>query len=315
MTGAESHSALPPFLGLTGNEADAGFARFHLLPVPYDGTSLERSGARHGPEAILRASRLLERHDEELMMDPSRLGIATAPPITAGVGGPEALLERVHRTVAQTLSAGKTPILLGGEHAITAAAGEAALAAAPRLTLLHIDAHADLRESWQGSIHSHACALRRLSERTHLVSVGLRSVAAEEMPLLSRDNVRAHLMHAVRRRPFSEAVTEISEAVRRHVYISIDLDALDPSIMPSVPRPEPGGLLWWELLAILRAVIARSMVVGVDVVNLAPVAGLEAPNRLGARLVQKIIGYIAKCQAFWRPGGGADDAPTVPVSR
>jgi agmatinase len=302
------------FLGLSPEESPRQSARFVLVPVPHEATAAGQPGCRLGPEAILRASQTLERFDSELNIEAARIGIHTAAPIEPAGEGPGAMWARIREVVGAIYAEDKIPFLIGGEHTVTTAAVETALeSATPRLTVLQIDAHSDLRANHHGSELSSVSAMRRLLGRVRLVQVGVRSCSQEESEAASHEMVQTFPMHAIRRRQISDVIAEIGQAVRGEVHISIDLSGLDPSIMPSTARPEPGGLLWWELLAILRAVISQTSVVGLDVVELAPIPGLAAPNILAAQLVQKLIGYTVKYQAFWRRGAKPPLSPTRPM--
>jgi agmatinase len=264
-------------------------ARTAVLGAPYDGTIPTRGGAKDGPAAILLASQEIETYELELDDDASRLGIATLGMIDVDVDGPAAMAANVERAIGAVADAGKLPLLLGGEHSVTVGAVRALADRYPDLTVLQIDAHADLRDSYQGSRMSHACAMRRVIERCPAVQIGIRSLGEEE-----RNLIRSGGLTVVRHDELRRDAAAIDRALARlsgHVYLTIDLDALDPSIMPAVAFPEPGGLGWHETLAIARAAAARATIVGCDVVELAPALGSPACAYLAAHLAYRLIGY------------------------
>ncbi len=284
-------AALPPEL------ASWERARVAIVPVPYDGTASYRPGARRGPAAVLEASAQLEWYDEELGFEPCAVGVATLPPLEVAVE-PERTLARVERVVADVLQGGKWPVVLGGDHSITVGAVRAVHGQYDgELGVLQLDAHADLRDAYQGSRWSHACVARRLLELgCRVAQVGVRSLSKGEAEFLQQsDRVQTVFAHELRAGlgPALDAI----EALPERVYVTLDLDALDPAAMPAVGTPEPGGLSWPELLQLLRRTFERKRVVGCDVVELCPVDGLHAPEFTAARLVYKLIGYWARFQA------------------
>jgi agmatinase len=265
-------------------------AVFAVVPVPYDLTSTYQSGSRRGPGAILEASCNMELYDEELEQESFLTGIHTLPPLEVEAGGPEAMTDAVHRVIAGLLKAGKIPVLLGGEHSLSVGAVRAMKEAYPDISVLHLDAHADMRDTYQGTPYSHACAGRRMSECCPLVQIGIRSMSAEEAEFIKKRPVKTYSADFI---SGNDAWKDhIREELRGDLYISLDLDVLDPSVMPSTGTPEPGGLQWKELLDLLREVTGRGNVRGFDVVELSPIPGLVAPDFLAAKLVYKMIGYI-----------------------
>ena len=180
----------------------------------------------------------------------------------------------------------------GGEHTITPPLVKAIVEKNPKLSVLQIDAHADLRDTYQGSKYSHACAMRRVLEMASGVQVGLRSISGEELEALPSLPTKAFFAHQIQRTPHWQK--EVVEALGDPVYVTIDLDGLDPSIMPAVGTPEPGGLGWYETCDLLKRVAENRTIVGFDVNELAPLPGQGAPNFLAAKLVYKFLGYIFK---------------------
>lgn len=280
------------FGGIDGEHSTFEKAVFAVVPVPYDLTTTYQGGSRRGPDAILEASRHMELYDEELERESFLSGIYTHAPLEVEAGGPEQMTVAVHRVVADLLTAGKIPVLLGGEHSISVGAVRAVKEKYPDLSVLHFDAHADMRDSYQGTPFSHACAGRRMSELCALLQIGIRSMSAEEAAFLKTGPVRTYPADFIGR---TGAWKErISKELTGDIYISLDLDVLDPSIMPSTGTPEPGGLQWKELLDVLRHVTGRCRVRGFDVVELSPIPGIVAPDFLAAKLVYKIMGYITE---------------------
>jgi agmatinase len=295
MANAVNMNVADNFLGYHPSEIDPVTARAVLVPAPYDGTASYRKGASDGPQAIIQASQQMEDFDLELLADPSQLGIYTAPPVvppvpnTEGPVGPEAMTDAVEQAVSQWSRPGVLVGVLGGEHSVTVGAVRAIAAKHEGLSVLYLDAHADMRDEYQGSRYSHACVARRLVENCPLVEVGIRSAEAEEWDWLTRNRVPVVSWPPA---DGSDYVTEVLAQLGDPVYVSIDLDVLDPSIMSAVGTPEPGGMGWYELLRLLRAVAANRTIVGFDVVELAPDEGPEACAYTAAKLVYKLIGYV-----------------------
>jgi agmatinase len=285
------------FGALPDEQADWRTAKAAVLPAGYEATTSYGVGTKEGPDAILRASRSLELYDDELDWEPCEVGIATTPAWEFDRAAPERPIEQVETLVDAALSAGKYPVLLGGEHAITLGGVRAAQRRWPDLGVLQLDAHADLRDRYEGTPFSHACVMRRVGERAPIVACGIRSLSIEEARCRPEQPYRRYSAEALLRQP--ESAREIIDALPANVYLTVDLDALDPSVMPAVGTPEPGGLGWYDLLGLLRAVFAARNVVSADVVELAPVPGLIAPDFLAAKLVYKLISY-----RFGLPGPG-----------
>ena len=278
------------FLDTPPEEHDYDSARFVVIPVPYDGTTSFRTGSRYAPAAIIDASRHLEDFDVELRCDPSASGIYTLPEITPDASGPARVVDQVRDAVADTLASVKTPVLIGGEHTIALGAVRACADAYEDLTVLYLDAHADLRDSYMGTRWGHASVARRISEICPVVEVGVRSISQDEFEF-----ARNAPDVSVRFWPPEEPERGLYEAVSRQlssqVYISIDLDVLDPSIMSAVGTPEPGGMSWWDLTGMIRAVARISRIVGFDIVELSPEEGPVACSATAARLAYKVMGY------------------------
>ena len=282
------------FASLDGDDADFDSAAAVILPVPYDGTVSYRSGARDGPQAIIEASRYLELYEPDLGLEPAQWGIATLPALEPDVSGPEANIARVEEVVGRLADAGKLPVMLGGEHSLTIGAVRALAQRHPGLSVLQLDAHADMRDSYQGSRYSHACVMRRVRETvgdSNVVQAGIRSISSEEMQHIRDAGVSGVHLYTPGQYKDPAAIEELLAGLGETVYVTVDLDGLDPSIMPAVGTPEPGGLSWQETLGILQAVARRSSIIGFDIMELAPNEGPTHAAFTAARLTYKLIGY------------------------
>ena len=260
-----------------------------VVPVPYDSTTSFKSGARHGPRAAITASKQLEEWDIELERDVSTVGIYTTLEIEPHAGGPEAMIERVRRVAAHFIAQDKLVALLGGEHTITVGGVTAALEKHPDLTVLYLDAHADLRDEYMGSRWSHACVARRLHERAPVVQVGVRSMSQDEAQFIGDSNLPVFTWPPSG--DVESLAANVTERLGDEIYVSVDLDVLDPSIMSAVGTPEPDGMTWADITRLLKLVSQRSRIVGFDVVELSPNEGPETCAFTAAKLLYKLIGY------------------------
>jgi len=279
------------FGGLEAEFSSLDQARVIVLPVPYDFSTTYQSGTRWGPRAILAASQNMELWDEELGAT-YRAGIHTLEEIEPSAAGPEAMSRRVEQATSWIFDRGKLPVVLGGEHSITAGTVAAARKKYPKLTVLQLDAHADMRESYLDSRYSHACVMRRVREMCPAASVGIRSMGEEEA-----DHLRAHPEPIWSTRQFRGMNGDWSPILAKlgdEVFVTFDLDALDPGILPGTGTPEPGGLDWFEAVDLLAAVAAKKRIVGLDVVELAPLPGHVASDFLAARLTYRMIGLALR---------------------
>jgi agmatinase len=266
-----------------------------ILPIPYEATTTYGAGARNGPEAILAASRQVELWDEDRNWDPSAaIRLATAAPIAPEVSGPQAMLEKIKRIIQPWIAQGKLICALGGEHTVTVALLQAMQTRYPDFSVVALDAHADLRETYNGSKLSHACVMRRAYELGRpLTLLGTRSYSREEADFIwvapRFKMFKAKDLHT----PAGwQAALEHLQAISGPVYLSIDLDALDPGVMPAVGTPEPGGLSYAQTLAIIDTLAQRGPIIGLDLVELAPIPGQQASDFTAARLLYKALGYI-----------------------
>ncbi|MCU0573500.1 MAG: agmatinase [Syntrophobacteraceae bacterium] len=278
------------FLGLAQSRESYEAARAVVIPVPYDGTTTYRAGTREGPRAILAASRELEPFDEETGAEVREAGIATLEELPVTVSSPRDMVNRVRSAVAAVFDDGKLPVLLGGEHLLSLGAVEALAERIPRLSVLHLDAHADLKTEYQGSPFSNACVMHHVSRLASLVQVGIRSLTLEERNAIGDGSIPCFWGQQLWQDP--ALWDRILDPLGPEVYISIDLDVLDPSIMPAVGTPEPGGVGWYDVLRLMRRVARERRVVGFDVMELLPIPHVTAPDFLAARLVYKLLGYI-----------------------
>jgi agmatinase len=271
--------------------ADFETSRVVILPVPYDSTTDWKSGAREGPMAIVDASHHLELYDLELDREIYLTGIHTLPELQPVMSGPEETIERVYKVTSDLVDAGKFVVMLGGEHSLTVGTVKALAQKFHRLSVLHLDAHADLRDEYEGTKYSHACVMRRVLEYCPIVQVGIRSLSMEEHQFLAQSQMSPFLAQDT---PLDkERRDRIVSSLSEEVYVTIDLDVLDPSIMPAVGTPQPGGMGWYEVLDLLRQVAAKTTIVGFDVVELCPREGPASCAFLAAKLTYKLIGFSA----------------------
>ncbi|MFN4218114.1 MAG: agmatinase [Candidatus Bipolaricaulia bacterium] len=280
------------FGGLPPEFSRFASARAVVLPVPYDLTTSYVAGARHGPHAIIDASTHLELYDEELQSEPYRVGIHTLPPLEPSAASPQETLQRVEEVISWLLDHDKFPVMLGGEHSLTLAPVRALRKKFTDFSVLQLDAHADLRESFQGTPFDHACIGRRMHELgLSLVQIGIRAISAEEADYIRMaKNLHVCFAHELHSTPakIDTALSHLCDPV----YVTLDLDVFDPAFMPAVGTPEPGGLDWYTVLKILRYVGEKHTVLGFDVVELCPIAGMVGPDFLAAKLVYKMLGYF-----------------------
>ncbi len=283
------------FLALSAEQSSLERARVVVIPVPYDSTTSFRTGARYGPGAIMDASYGLEDYDSELDLDVPQVGIHTTGALEPHMGGPAPMVDRVRQAVGLYVRMGKTVAVVGGEHSITIGSVQAHLEAYPDLSVLYLDAHPDLRDEYLGTPWGHASGARRVHETCPLVLVGVRSMCQEE-----RDYIRSQ---GVPIYPWplpggdcsyqSEVAgqSEIADRLGPSVYVSVDLDVFDPSLMPAVGTPEPGGMSWHQVTSLLRKVAETRRIVGFDVCELSPGDGPAACSYTAAKLVFKLAAY------------------------
>jgi agmatinase len=267
-------------------------AAFVVIPIPYDLTSTYQSGSRRGPHAILEASGHMELYDEELCKETYLTGIYTLSPLESDARGPGEMVHVIRHATADVLAHNKIPVILGGEHSISFGIVQAMREKFPGISVLQLDAHADLRNYYQCSPYSHASVGRRIAELCPLVQAGIRSMSAEEAAFMKESAIRTFSADFI----LEEQLwwEKIAENLSGDVYITIDIDVFDPSIMPATGTPEPGGIYWKDILRLVKAVSSRCRVRGFDVVELSPIPGMVAPDFLAAKLVYRIIGYLTE---------------------
>lgn len=294
----------PPrnFGSLPAEYASLESSRVVVLPVPYDSTTSYRSGARDGPRAILDASGYLEMYDIELKKDICEVGIHTLPELQPVMRGPEAMIERVYQVMKGHGVADKLMVMLGGEHSLTLGAVRALKERHRDLSVLQLDAHADLRDEYMGTKYGHASVMRRVWECCPIVQVGLRSLCREEWDFMEAQGLKP--VYASELMEEEKSYLPAIAALSQHVYITVDLDVFDPSVLPAVGTPEPGGLNWYQVMRVLKEVALRKRIVGIDVMELCPQEGSTASAFLAAKLAYKLMGY-----ALLLPGAGVESKP------
>jgi agmatinase len=260
-----------------------------IVPVPYESTTCYISGTKEGPRAIINASRHLELYDIEQEKDVSKAGIFTLEELEPSKNSPKETITRIENVITKVLEDGKLPIMLGGEHSISLGSISAFKKKYFRnLSVLQLDAHADLRNEFEGTKFHHGCVMRRVSDDLKLPvsQVGLRSLSEEEANYL-KESKKNNVFYDKKYSP-----EQVLNTLKENVYLTLDLDVLDPSIMPSVGTPEPGGLGWQKVTDLIREVAKNKKIVGADVVELSPIPGFISPDFLAAKLVYKIISYV-----------------------
>src|SRR5213594_1884952 len=280
---------LGEFGGNTPTTTTFDKARVVILPVPLDRTTSYVPGTRNGPHEILVASSHMELWDEETQTDVHGIGIYTLPEMEFPFASMDEVVGEIRRVAAELVKYDKFPFILGGEHSITPAVVAALAAKHPGLSVLQLDAHADLRESFMGTPHNHACAMRRVLEYARCTQVGIRSLSPEEAA--AAPTLPTEIFYDFNMRQHDDWIERIVDSLSETVYITIDVDGFDPAIMPATGTPEPGGMTWYEALALLRRVIDMRRVVGFDIVELCPIPGMAAPNFMCAKLIYKILTY------------------------
>lgn len=274
------------YAGIPDQYAEPSTAKITLIPVPYDGTSTWGKGADKGPQAFLDASENMELYDIETDSEVYKQGVHLCDPVTEN-SSPEAMVNAVHDVTKNYIKRNKFVTLFGGEHSISIGAIRAFNECFEDLTVLQIDAHADLRKEYDGTPYNHACAVFEANQTTNLVQVGIRSMDKSELTYMDKDNVFfAHEMISDELW-MDKAVANMTD----NVYITFDLDAFDPSICPSTGTPEPGGLLWYETLEFLKQVFDEKNVVGFDIVELCPNEQDKSSDFLAAKLYYKMLSY------------------------
>lgn len=280
------------FLGLQPSLDNAAVV---VLPVPYDSTTTYGTGTRFGPNAIIDASTQLELYDIELGMDIcDKLPIHTLDELALDKGDPFRMTELVGKAVGSIVKLGKKPVVFGGEHSITAGA-VSGFSNPKELSVLQIDAHADLRDSYEETKYSHACTMRRVRELAgSAVQVGIRSMCDEEAEHIKEQEIEKNIFYAkeLRENGMAGSIEAILSQLKEQVYVTVDVDGFDPSVVPGTGTPEPGGLLWDDVLSLMKAVSEKKKVVGFDVVEVLPTPPLRTSEFVAAKLAYKMMGYF-----------------------
>ncbi len=276
------------FAGLTPPYSNLQQAKTVILPVPYDATSEWRSGSRHGPQAIIDASQYLELYDLELDREIYKVGICTMPEVEPLFRSPQDMINRVYEVIKDLIQKGKFVVLLGGEHSLSLGAVRAFKEAFPGLSVLQLDAHADLRDEYLGTKYGQACVMRRIFELCPISQVGVRSLSWEEKQFLTQKKLTPFYMSDLASNKTS--VNGIVDSLSKDIYITIDADVLDPSIMPATGTPEPDGMSWRQVLEIIESVARHKHVVGFDLMEFCPGEGPSSCAFLLAKLAYKLIG-------------------------
>ncbi|HKL07641.1 MAG TPA: agmatinase [Bacteroidales bacterium] len=275
------------YAGIPDEYAQLETSNIVLIPVPYDATSTWIKGAHKGPDAFLEASENMEVYDIETDTEVYKKGIFLSEPVTED-SSPEAMVDRVHETVLTYLKKGKFVTVFGGEHSVSIGSIRAFKTHFNNLTVLQIDAHADLRDEYEGTPCNHACAVHEAQKSANLVQIGIRSMDVSEKKFLKKENCFfAHEIHAD-----PKWMNKAMDKLTGNVFITIDLDGFDPSIMPSTGTPEPGGLTWYQVVNFIKLVAANKTIVGFDIMELCPNKNNKAPDFLAAKLYYKILSYV-----------------------
>jgi len=279
------------FLGLEQKDCSYERARFIVLPVPYDSTASYRAGSRYGPAAVIAASQQVEWFDEELEAECYSCGVATLDPVEPNMIGPEAMHEDLFKLARRVVRDGKFLFGIGGDHSISSALVRATMTKHKKLSVLQIDAHSDLRDTYHGSPYSHACVMRRILELgASIVPVGVRAIGPEDHRFMKRRRITPITARDCHME--EDWVDRAIDALGEKVYVTIDIDAFDPAYAPGTGTPEPGGLDWYQVTGLLRLVAAEKTIVGADIVEVAPVPGQVTTEFLAARLAYKLMAYI-----------------------
>lgn len=281
------------FLGLEEEYSSFKKSKVVILQAPYEKTATYLKGTKSAPAAIIEASAYMERFDDELNQETFKAGIHTMDPLSIEDLSPEEMVDKVQAASADILKAGKFPVMIGGEHSVSIGAVKAFKDVYPNLSVLQLDAHYDLRNEYFGSRLNHGCVARRICEMCPVVQVGTRSLSKEEKDFLASQangKVKTISVYDILEMPMWKDT--VSNSLSENVYLTIDMDVFDPSMIPAVGTPEPGGMGWYEALDLLKEVAKDKKIVGFDVVELCPTKGQIASDFFAAKLIYRILGYI-----------------------
>lgn len=286
-------NSLPKYNLFGIEDQDYKKAKIVVLPIPYDSTVTYRSGTREGPKAIIEASRNMELYSYELGEDISKIGIYTMDELAPDFSSPKNMVDHIAREVGLILGAGKMPVILGGEHTITIGAAKAIKKAGKNVSFIQLDAHSDTRDEMFNSRFMHATAMARTKELCkNIVAVGIRSMEAPQPKSDKRHKI--FFMNQVHESGIEQIAEEVAKMTEDEIYLTIDLDVLDPSEMPSVGTPEPDGMRFRELIRFIELISQTKKLVGFDIVELCPIPGFHSPEYLAAKLAYLTIGYFTR---------------------
>jgi agmatinase len=285
----DSPSGSGRFLDVSGPGHDYSTSKVVIWPVPYEKTTSWGHGTAMGPRAILEASAYVEEYDEELDWEPSIVGLHTLPQAAIADLDEADAIRLLYEEARRHVGARKFILTLGGEHTLSTPVVQAVREEYSDLSVLQIDAHADLRDSYEGTRYSHASVMRRIVELCPAVQVGIRSLSREERDVA--EELPTRLFFAKDLVEGTVWIDDVVAALSEHVYLTVDIDGLDPSLVFATGTPEPGGLDWYSLLRLLRRVSAERTIVSADIVELMPLDEIRAPDFLCAKLAYKILSY------------------------
>jgi agmatinase len=283
------------FLGLPAEFSEYKKSRYVILPIPYDATVSYRTGSREGPFAIIAASRQVELFDPELGREIHHPGVATVDQVETEARGPEEMMALLFKYAKKIVGDGKFLLSLGGEHSISSPLIKAVQSRHKKLSVLHIDAHLDMRDTWQGSKFSHASVIRRVHEMgIKTVSLGIRNISQEEFRYVQKTGQAVYTGRQIHEAPDEAWMDEAVNQLTDKVYVTIDIDGFDPAIAPGTGTPEPGGLGWYCGLKFLEKLALSREIVGADIVEVLPIPGQAVTEFLAAKLAAKIIALTQK---------------------
>jgi len=278
------------FMGLESKTSSLASCKFAVVPVPFEKTVCYGHGTAKGPAAVIEASTQIELWDEETKTETWELGINTQPAVNCK-GSTNTVFKNIDKTVRHLMQYKAIPFYIGGEHTVTQALAQPYIEKYKNLSILHFDAHADLRETFEGTPKSHACALYPASRQVKVVQVGIRSVASEEKQFCNAGNVTTFLMHE--NRDIKKLIPQVLKKLTDTVYLTIDVDGFDPSVIPATGTPQPGGFMWYEALDLFREVIKHKKIVAVDVVEACQRKADTITEFNVAKLIYRLMGYLA----------------------
>ena len=289
-----SSSSAKNYFGLSADYSGRDNSRVAIIPVPYEATTSYGKGTKEGPKAILEASHQVELFDDELWIEPFKIGVHTTSTVKIEAVGndSEAPFKELADVVGPLLDGDKFPIIVGGERSISLGGVKGCIEKFPNLSVLQLDAHCDLRASYEGNEYSHASAAFQIYKtlpNPRITQVGVRNVSWEEVAWMEEDEPQINIFWARNKAKWD--YNEIINTLSDNVYLSINVNVLDSGMMPATGAPEPGGIDWYQLMDIIKQVCVRKNVVCADLTELSPIKGMSAPNFLAAKLLYKLIGY------------------------